>query len=93
MESEPQCEHLLWDLAACCNLDEAVTHAVAVVREVRPQVVVTYDENGGYGHPDHIQAHRVAMAAVDVEPTGDDRTFWVTDAPESAAAIEAGLAL
>jgi N-acetyl-1-D-myo-inositol-2-amino-2-deoxy-alpha-D-glucopyranoside deacetylase len=36
-----------------------------VVRDVRPQVVVTYDENGGYGHPDHIQAHRVAMAAVD----------------------------
>jgi N-acetyl-1-D-myo-inositol-2-amino-2-deoxy-alpha-D-glucopyranoside deacetylase len=47
------------------DLDEAVGHAVAVVREVRPQVVVTYDENGGYGHPDHIQAHRVAMAAVD----------------------------
>jgi N-acetyl-1-D-myo-inositol-2-amino-2-deoxy-alpha-D-glucopyranoside deacetylase len=47
------------------DLDEAVPHAVAVVREVRPQVVVTYDENGGYGHPDHIQAHRVAMAAVD----------------------------
>jgi N-acetyl-1-D-myo-inositol-2-amino-2-deoxy-alpha-D-glucopyranoside deacetylase len=47
------------------DLDEAVAAAVAVVREVRPQVVVTYDENGGYGHPDHIQAHRVAMAAVD----------------------------
>ena len=46
------------------DLDEAVAHTVAVVREVRPQVVVTYDENGGYGHPDHIQAHRVAMAAV-----------------------------
>jgi N-acetyl-1-D-myo-inositol-2-amino-2-deoxy-alpha-D-glucopyranoside deacetylase len=47
------------------DLDEAVAEAVAVVREVRPQVVVTYDENGGYGHPDHIQAHRVAMGAVD----------------------------
>ena len=46
--------------------EEAVAHAVAVVREVRPQVVVTYDEDGGYGHPDHIQAHRVAMAAVEV---------------------------
>jgi N-acetyl-1-D-myo-inositol-2-amino-2-deoxy-alpha-D-glucopyranoside deacetylase len=46
------------------DLDEAAAHAVAVVREVRPQVVVTYDENGGYGHPDHIQAHRVAMRAV-----------------------------
>src|SRR3712207_4011383 len=47
------------------DLDEAVAQAVAVVREVRPQVVVTYDENGGYGHPDHIQAHRVAMGAVE----------------------------
>jgi N-acetyl-1-D-myo-inositol-2-amino-2-deoxy-alpha-D-glucopyranoside deacetylase len=47
------------------DLDEAVAHTVAVVREVRPQVVVTYDENGGYGHPDHIQAHRVAMGAVE----------------------------
>ena len=43
------------------DLDAAVAQAVAVVREVRPQVVVTYDQNGGYGHPDHIQAHRVAM--------------------------------
>ena len=34
-------------------------------QEVRPQVVATYDDNGGYGHPDHIMAHRVAMAAVD----------------------------
>src|SRR3712207_561852 len=47
------------------DLDEAVAQAVAVVREVRPQVLVTYDEKGGYGHPDHIQAHRVAMGAVD----------------------------
>jgi N-acetyl-1-D-myo-inositol-2-amino-2-deoxy-alpha-D-glucopyranoside deacetylase len=47
------------------DLAEAVAHAVQVVREVRPQVLVTYDEMGGYGHPDHIQAHRVAMAAVD----------------------------
>ena len=45
--------------------DEAVTAAVEVIREVRPQVVVTYDPNGDYGHPDHIMAHRVAMAAVD----------------------------
>jgi N-acetyl-1-D-myo-inositol-2-amino-2-deoxy-alpha-D-glucopyranoside deacetylase len=55
------------------DLDEAVAHAVAVVREVRPQVVVTYDENGGYGHPDHIQAHRVAMAAVEAAADGGYR--------------------
>ncbi|WP_138735611.1 N-acetyl-1-D-myo-inositol-2-amino-2-deoxy-alpha-D-glucopyranoside deacetylase [Modestobacter excelsi] len=47
------------------DLAEAVASAVAVVREVRPQVLVTYDEVGGYGHPDHIQAHRVAMGAVE----------------------------
>ncbi|MFF4649628.1 N-acetyl-1-D-myo-inositol-2-amino-2-deoxy-alpha-D-glucopyranoside deacetylase [Streptomyces sp. NPDC001380] len=45
------------------DVDEAAAHLVAVVREVRPQVLVTYDEDGGYGHPDHIQAHRVAMRA------------------------------
>ena len=47
------------------DLDEATDHLLRVIREVRPQVVVTYDENGGYGHPDHIQAHRVTMLAVD----------------------------
>jgi N-acetyl-1-D-myo-inositol-2-amino-2-deoxy-alpha-D-glucopyranoside deacetylase len=47
------------------DLDHAVGELVRVVREVRPQVVITYDENGGYGHPDHIQAHRVAVAAFD----------------------------
>jgi N-acetyl-1-D-myo-inositol-2-amino-2-deoxy-alpha-D-glucopyranoside deacetylase len=48
------------------DLDEAAGHLVAVVREVRPQVLVTYDEQGGYGHPDHIQAHRVAMRAFEL---------------------------
>ncbi|WP_338700166.1 N-acetyl-1-D-myo-inositol-2-amino-2-deoxy-alpha-D-glucopyranoside deacetylase [Streptomyces sp. Q6] len=48
------------------DLDEAAAHLVAVVREVRPQVLVTYDPDGGYGHPDHIQAHRVAMRAADL---------------------------
>jgi N-acetyl-1-D-myo-inositol-2-amino-2-deoxy-alpha-D-glucopyranoside deacetylase len=43
----------------------AVRAAAHVIRRVRPQVVVTYDPNGGYGHPDHIMTHRVAMAAVD----------------------------
>jgi N-acetyl-1-D-myo-inositol-2-amino-2-deoxy-alpha-D-glucopyranoside deacetylase len=45
------------------DLTEAADLLVEVVREVRPQVLVTYDEFGGYGHPDHIQAHRVAMYA------------------------------
>jgi N-acetyl-1-D-myo-inositol-2-amino-2-deoxy-alpha-D-glucopyranoside deacetylase len=42
----------------------AVTALVAVIDDIRPQVLVTYDEVGGYGHPDHVMAHRVAMAAV-----------------------------
>jgi N-acetyl-1-D-myo-inositol-2-amino-2-deoxy-alpha-D-glucopyranoside deacetylase len=42
----------------------AVSALVEVIRPVRPQVLVTYDEAGGYGHPDHIMAHRVATAAV-----------------------------
>jgi LmbE family N-acetylglucosaminyl deacetylase len=46
------------------DVDEAAGHLVEVVREVRPQVLVTYDENGGYGHPDHIQAHRITVAAL-----------------------------
>ena len=45
------------------DLTEAAADLVAVIREVRPQVMVTYDEFGGYGHPDHIQAHRVATYA------------------------------
>ncbi|MFM7211970.1 MAG: N-acetyl-1-D-myo-inositol-2-amino-2-deoxy-alpha-D-glucopyranoside deacetylase [Actinomycetota bacterium] len=49
---------------ARADLLEAATELVAIIREVRPQVLVTYDDFGGYGHPDHIQAHRVAMYAV-----------------------------
>src|SRR5512142_745933 len=53
---DPRC---LWR----ADLDEATRELVRIVREVRPQVVVTYDENGGYGHPDHIQAHQLAVRA------------------------------
>jgi N-acetyl-1-D-myo-inositol-2-amino-2-deoxy-alpha-D-glucopyranoside deacetylase len=50
---------------------EAVGALVAVIRELKPHVVVTYDPNGGYGHPDHIQAHVVTTAAVAAAGTGD----------------------
>ena len=46
------------------DLLEAATDLVEIIREVRPQVVVTYDDFGGYGHPDHIQAHRVTTYAI-----------------------------
>ncbi|WP_030346164.1 N-acetyl-1-D-myo-inositol-2-amino-2-deoxy-alpha-D-glucopyranoside deacetylase [Streptomyces sp. NRRL S-1022] len=48
------------------DVDEAAGRLAEVILEVRPQVLVTYDDNGGYGHPDHIQAHRVAMRAADL---------------------------
>src|SRR5580693_2869134 len=50
---------------------EAVGALVAVIRELRPHVVVTYDPNGGYGHPDHIQTHVVTTAAVAAAGTDD----------------------
>ena len=53
------------------DLEVAVGELVAVIREVRPQVVVSYDDNGGYGHPDHIQAHRVTVAAFDAAGAAD----------------------
>ncbi len=43
---------------------EAVGALVAIIREQRPHVVVTYDPNGGYGHPDHVHTHTVTSAAV-----------------------------
>ncbi|MBA2738909.1 MAG: N-acetyl-1-D-myo-inositol-2-amino-2-deoxy-alpha-D-glucopyranoside deacetylase [Nocardioidaceae bacterium] len=46
------------------DLLEAAGHLVEVLREVCPQVLVTYDQFGGYGHPDHVQAHRVSTYAV-----------------------------
>jgi N-acetyl-1-D-myo-inositol-2-amino-2-deoxy-alpha-D-glucopyranoside deacetylase len=46
------------------DLTVAADLLVEIIREVRPQVVVTYDQFGGYGHPDHIQAHRVTTYAV-----------------------------
>jgi len=45
------------------DVEEAAAALLDVVRDVRPQVIVSYDANGFYGHPDHIQAHRVAMRA------------------------------
>ncbi len=63
---------------------EAVGALVAIIRELRPHVVVTYDPNGGYGHPDHIRAHNVTMAAVSAsggtdypgEPWTVPKLYW-----------------
>jgi N-acetyl-1-D-myo-inositol-2-amino-2-deoxy-alpha-D-glucopyranoside deacetylase len=80
------------------DLDEAATELVGIVREVRPQVIVTYDDNGYYGHPDHIQAHRVAWRAFEKaadpsygtgEPWQPSR-FYVTAMPVSELKRAAG---
>ncbi|HEV7129661.1 MAG TPA: PIG-L family deacetylase [Ktedonobacterales bacterium] len=62
---------------AFTNVDFATASArlVALVRAERPQVIVTYDPQGGYGHPDHIMAHRIAVAAY--EGAGDVERFPV----------------
>ena len=63
------------------DLEQAAERLAEIVREVRPQVVVTYNAFGGYGHPDHIQAHRVAMRAVELVAGTDAqvaRVYWNT---------------
>jgi N-acetyl-1-D-myo-inositol-2-amino-2-deoxy-alpha-D-glucopyranoside deacetylase len=67
------------------DLDQAAGHLVEVMREVRPRVLVTYDPNGMYGHPDHIQAHRTAMRAAELagaEGFGPVKIYW-TAVPKS----------
>ncbi|WP_280264091.1 N-acetyl-1-D-myo-inositol-2-amino-2-deoxy-alpha-D-glucopyranoside deacetylase [Nocardia wallacei] len=62
----------------------AVDALVQVLLEARPRVVVGYDPRGGYGHPDHVRAHRITMAALDAaKERGWDtpKAYWtVTDA-------------
>jgi N-acetyl-1-D-myo-inositol-2-amino-2-deoxy-alpha-D-glucopyranoside deacetylase len=58
------------------DLDEAAEELAAVLREVRPQVVVTYDPDGGYRHPDHVMAHRVTMRAVELAREPGTASGW-----------------
>ena len=58
---------------ALVPLEEATEALVRVVREFRPHVMTTYDENGGYPHPDHIMCHKVSVAAF--EAAGDPERF------------------
>ncbi|MBW4719193.1 mycothiol conjugate amidase Mca [Saccharothrix obliqua] len=58
---------------ALVPLEESVPPLVRAIREFRPHVVVTYDENGGYPHPDHIRCHEVSVAAFDA--AGDPERY------------------
>jgi N-acetyl-1-D-myo-inositol-2-amino-2-deoxy-alpha-D-glucopyranoside deacetylase len=70
------------------DFDEATQSLVSVIDEVKPHVLITYDEFGGYGHPDHIQAHRVAMAAAERAAWNIPKIYWNV-IPKSV--IEAGI--
>jgi LmbE family N-acetylglucosaminyl deacetylase len=63
-------------------LDEAADRVAELIRRYSPDVVVTYDPNGFYGHPDHIQTHRVTMAAIALVD-GPAKVYWTT-VPRSA---------
>lgn len=58
------------------DLEKASDQLVRVIDEVKPHVMITYDEFGGYGHPDHIQAHRVAMAAANKAEWAIPKIYW-----------------
>jgi N-acetyl-1-D-myo-inositol-2-amino-2-deoxy-alpha-D-glucopyranoside deacetylase len=58
------------------DLDEAADLLAQVINEVKPHVLITYDEFGGYGHPDHIQAHRVAMRAAEKSEWDTPKIYW-----------------
>ncbi|WP_033309452.1 PIG-L family deacetylase [Streptomyces iakyrus] len=58
-------------------VQEGAARLAELMRHYRPDVVVTYDENGFYGHPDHIQAHRITMAALEMT-TLSPKVYWTT---------------
>jgi N-acetyl-1-D-myo-inositol-2-amino-2-deoxy-alpha-D-glucopyranoside deacetylase len=60
------------------DLDTAAKILVEVIEEVKPHILITYDEIGGYGHPDHIQAHRVAMRASELSSWQIQKIYWNT---------------
>ena len=59
---------------------DAVDALVAVLDDFRPHLVVTYDPRGGYGHPDHIRAHRIVHVAVEEATHRPDRVAWTVTA-------------
>ena len=67
-------------------VDEAADRLAALMHKYRPDVVVTYDANGFYGHPDHIQAHRVTMAAVALSGV-PAKVYWTTASRTSMAEL------
>ncbi len=87
---------------AFCNADpeEACRRLVLNIRKLRPQVLVTYNENGGYGHPDHVMCNRVTQAAFELagdpdfawddgeEPWQPQKLYYVTFDPEARRRLD-----
>jgi len=71
------------------DLDGAAQLLVKIIDEARPHILITYDEIGGYGHPDHIKAHLVAMRASELSKWQIAKIYWNT-MPKSV--IAAGIA-
>lgn len=69
------------------DVDTAAKLLADVIHEVRPHVLITYDEIGGYGHPDHIQAHRVAMRAAELSSAWDIPKIYWNAFPKSLVAL------
>ncbi|WP_329175052.1 N-acetyl-1-D-myo-inositol-2-amino-2-deoxy-alpha-D-glucopyranoside deacetylase [Streptomyces sp. NBC_01477] len=74
------------------DLDEAAGHLAEVIMDVRPQALVTYDDNGGYGHPDHIQAHRVALRGYELAADQGHRVDRVYEICTPRSVVEEGFA-
>ncbi|GAA3199563.1 N-acetyl-1-D-myo-inositol-2-amino-2-deoxy-alpha-D-glucopyranoside deacetylase [Actinocorallia longicatena] len=70
------------------DVEDAAARLEEIIKDVGPQVIVTYDDNGYYGHPDHIQAHRVAWRAFErTQGTGHEvAKFYATAMPRSVIA-------
>ena len=71
------------------DLDTTAQLLVRVIDEIKPHILITYDEIGGYGHPDHIKAHLVAMRAAELSQWQIQKIYWNT-IPKSV--IAAGIA-
>lgn len=66
---------------AGADLDEAAARLVKVLDEERPRVMLAYDETGGYGHPDHVKAHQVAVAAFETAGTARPEKLYFVRFP------------
>jgi N-acetyl-1-D-myo-inositol-2-amino-2-deoxy-alpha-D-glucopyranoside deacetylase len=88
MVGTPPNEHP--DAFSSAPVDEAAAPLARLIERLEPAAVVTYDPEGGYGHPDHIQAHRVLMRAVELSAWAVPKVYWIARPRSAAVANEAG---